>query len=105
MSEVSFNTKEIKQKIEETKKTILEMRSQSKSNVDIESYFFKNDEQFYSRYPYLIKMLIKNDNLEMLDKMIENMQQVEDGNQSLSSTELKLGTELAEKYNLPKPNP
>lgn len=103
MAEVSFNTEEIKKKIEESKKIIDEMKKDSKTSVDIEAFFFKNDELFYNRYPYLIKMLIKNDNLEMLDKMLENMSQVENGNQSLASTELKLGTELADKYNLPKP--
>ena len=103
MSEVSFNTEEIKKKIEDAKTVIQILRSESKTNVEIESHFFKNDEKFYSRYPYLIKLLIKEENLEMLDKMIKNMEEVEKGNQTMASTELKLGTELADQYNLPKP--
>ena len=104
MSEVSFNTGEIKKKIEETKLIIKNLREESKTNVEIEAHFFNNDEDFYRRYPYLIKMLIKNDNPEMLNKMIENMQLIEDGKQTMASTVLKLGNELAVEYNLPKIN-
>ena len=50
MSEVSFNTEEIKKKIEDAKTVIQILRSESKTNVEIESHFFKNDEKFYSRY-------------------------------------------------------
>ena len=39
--------------------------------------------------------------MEFLNKMIDNLVQVEAGQQTFASTELKLGTELADKY-LPK---
>ena len=104
MSEISFNTTEIKTKIDQTKNLIKELRDESKTNVEIEAHFFNNDEDFYRKYPFLIKMLIKNENPEMLNKMIDNMQLIEEGKQTMASTELKLGAELAEKYNLPKPN-
>ena len=99
--EVKFDTKQIKSNIEMFKKIITAMKEESSTDNEIEAFFFNNEQDFYKKYPYLIKKLIKNDNLEFLDKMLENLEKVENGEQSFASTELKLGTELANEY-LPK---
>ena len=97
----SVNTKDLIVKIKEIKEKVSVLKSQNKSDVDIELFFLDNDTEFYENHPYLIKKLIKGDSLEFLDKMINNMKEIEDGNQSLASTELKLGEELAQKYLYP----
>lgn len=99
--EVKFDVNNLKNKIESIKLKITELKEKSTTNNDIEAYFFNNEEQLYQKYPYLIKKLIKNDDLEFLDKMISNLEMVESGEQTFASTELKLGKELADQY-LPK---
>jgi hypothetical protein len=101
--EIKFDTKLIKEKIEYGKTIIEAMRKANNSDSEIEAFFFNNEIEFYQKYPYLIKKLIKNDNLDFLDKMIDNLEKVEQGEQTFASTELKLGKELADEY-LPKQN-
>ena len=101
MSSNNFNLNILKNKIKETQLKIDELKEKNLDEVEIELYFLENEEDFYGEYPYLIKKLIKGGNLDFLDKMISNLQKVEDGEQSLASTELKLGEELAEKYLYP----
>tara|TARA_B100001093_G_scaffold482408_1_gene514023 strand:- start:517 stop:837 length:321 start_codon:yes stop_codon:yes gene_type:complete len=101
MSSNNFNLNILKDKIKETQLKIDELKEKNLDEVEIELYFLENEEDFYGEYPYLIKKLIKGGNLDFLDKMISNLQKVEDGEQSLASTELKLGEELAEKYLYP----
>lgn len=99
--EIKFDTNNIKEKITYATDIINKLKKESKSDSEIEAFFFNEDEQFYQKYPFLIKKLIKADNMEFLNKMIDNLVQVEAGQQTFASTELKLGTELADKY-LPK---
>ena len=94
----------LKDKINQVKQKINEMVKENKTNVEIEMYFLENDAKFYEEYPYLIKKLIKGDGLEFLDVMLNNLQKVEEGEQSLASTELKLGEDLANKYLYPNVN-
>ncbi len=53
---------------------------------------------FYSEYPFLVKKICKKEDLSYLYKMFDNLEQVQHDDKSLSSVELKLGNELAEKY-------
>ena len=91
----------LKVKIKEVQEKISEMVSQKKTEVEIEMFFIENDSEFYEEYPYLVKKLIKGGDMDFLNVMLENLQRVEEGEQSLASTELKLGNELAEKYLYP----
>lgn len=92
---------DLKVKIKEVQEKISEMVSQKKTEVEIEMFFIENDSEFYEEYPYLVKKLIKGGDMDFLNVMLENLQRVEEGEQSLASTELKLGNELAEKYLYP----
>jgi hypothetical protein len=98
---INFDVNEIKEKVQLITEKVNELRSNNVSNIEIESYFFNNEEALYQKYPFLIKKIIKNDNLDFLDKMVSNLQMVETGDQTFASTELKLGEELAKEY-LPK---
>lgn len=96
-----YKISDLKEKIKDVSSKIKELSLENKSEVDIEMYFFENDEKFYEEYPYLIKKLIKGGNMEFLDKMIDNLEKVESGEQGMAATELKLGEELANKYLYP----
>lgn len=99
-----LNVKEMREKINYVQNKISELVKENKNNVDIEMYFLENDSEFYERYPYLIKKLIKGGSLEFLDVMLNNLEKVESGQQTMASTELKLGEDLASKYLYPKVN-
>ena len=105
MSETKkFDIVNLKDKIKQVQKKISEMVKENKTEIEIEMHFLENDSKFYEEYPYLIKKLMKGDGLEFLDVMLNNLQKVEEGEQSLASTELKLGEELANKYLHPEIN-
>lgn len=99
-----LNVKEMREKINYVQNKISELMKENKNNVDIEMYFLENDSEFYEKYPYLIKKLIKGGSLEFLDVMLNNLEKVESGQQTMASTELKLGEDLASKYLYPKVN-
>ena len=50
----------------------------------------------------LINLGCKKEDISMLFKMLTNLDQVEKGEKSLASVELKLGNELADQYIYPK---
>ena len=99
-----LNIKDLRTKIVEVQKKIEEFVKEKKTDVQIEMYFLENDGLFYEKYPYLVKKLIKGDSLDFLDVMLNNLEKVENGEQTLASTELKLGEDLAQKYLYPKVN-
>ena len=53
---------------------------------------------FYSEYPFLVKKVCKKEDISFLHKMIDNLEQVQNVDKSLSSVEYNLGNELATKY-------
>lgn len=101
MSTSDLKVADLKSKIKHVQEKISELINEKKTDVQIEMFFIENDPKFYEEYPYLIKKLIKGGSLEFLDVMLENLQKIEDGDQTLASTELKLGNELADKYLYP----
>lgn len=54
--------------------------------------------KFYQDHPFLIKRLVRQEDMSFLFTMLRNLQQVQEGKQTLASTELKLGDELANKF-------
>ena len=56
---------------------------------------------FYQSHPALVKKLTKQDDISYLYKMLENLEQIEQGKKSMAGVELKLGNELAEQYLAP----
>ena len=53
---------------------------------------------FATNYPFLLKKIVKNEDIEYLYKMLDNLKQVEQGNKKLEDVEMNLGENLAEKY-------
>ena len=101
MSTSDLKVADLKSKIKQVQEKISELIKEKKTDVQIEMFFIENDPKFYEEDPYLIKTLIKGGSLEFLDVMLGNLQKIEDGDQTLASTELKLGNELADKYLYP----
>ena len=99
---IKLKVPDLKVKISEVSAKISELVKENKTEVDIEKHFFENDSDFYERYPYLIKKLIKGGSLEFLDVMIQNLEKIENSELTKASVELKLGEELAQKYLYPK---
>ena len=64
----------------------------------IEMNIMENLPDLYSQYPYLIKKLLKDNDESYLNKFISELEAVVKGNKSLSSVELKLGTELKQQF-------
>ena len=65
---------------------------------DHELVIMESYPEFYQSHPALVKKLCKRDDISYLYKMLDNLEQIEQGNKSLASVELKLGNELAEQY-------
>ena len=75
-------------------------------SYQLELYFIENMPDFYDNFAFLIKKLCREENQDnsFLFKMLDSIDQVNQGNTSLTNVEMKLGEELAEKYLYPALN-
>lgn len=95
----TFNISFIKEYIIKIKQVINEMKNSGNNNIlDHELEIMNKFSDFYDTYPFLVKKICKDDDLEMLNKMFQNLEMVESGESSLASVELKLGNKLAKQY-------
>lgn len=98
----TFEILMIKQKITEINESIKKMECEGKTDsFDFELEIMTQFPDFYQAHPFLVKKLCKRDDITVLYKMLDSLQQVENGDQSLASVELNLGTELADKFIYP----
>lgn len=72
-------------------------------SFELEMYFIDNMMEYYESYPHLIKRLCREENQDnsFLYKMIDNLEQVDRGQKSMTGVELSLSHELADKYLYP----
>jgi len=99
----TFNINNIKENIDKIKQVINEMKKSGNDNIlEHELEIMNKYSEFYDSYPFLVKKICKNDGLDMLDKMFQNLEKVESGESSLASVELNLGNNLAKQYLHPK---
>lgn len=96
-----LSSKELKVKIAQIQEQISKLVKENKTVVEIEMILMESDSDFYERYPYLVKKLVKGGDLQFLDKMLENIEKIEAGEQTQAATELKLGEELANQFLYP----
>lgn len=96
-----LSSKELKVKIVQIQEQISKLVKENKTVVEIEMILMESDSDFYERYPYLVKKLVKGGDLQFLDKMLENIEKIEAGEQTQAATELKLGEELANQFLYP----
>ena len=98
----TFDILMIKQTITEIDESINKMESEGKTDsFDWELEIMTQFPDFYQSHPFLVKKLCKRDDISILYKMLDSLQQVENGTQSLAGVELNLGTQLANKFVYP----
>lgn len=95
----NFDVLTIKQTIIQINDSIKLMEnSGKKDSFEFEMEIMTQYPDFYQTHPFLVKKLCKRDDISVLFKMLDSLQTVQDGTQSLASVELNLGKQLAEKY-------
>ena len=95
---------DLKKKIDIIIEKIAELRKSGiTDSFELELYFIDNMVEYYESYPHLIKRLCREENQDnsFLYKMLDNLEQVNKGEKSMSSVELSLGNELADKFLYP----
>ena len=77
------------------KKKLAEYRKNNiTDHFELEMKILEDLPEQYTNYPFLIKRLCKSEDETYLNKFIESLEQVSNGEKSLSSVELTLGLEL-----------
>ena len=100
-----FDINLIKTTVNEIKITLDKLKEDgSTDEFDNEIKLLELYPDFYDNYPFLVKKICKNSDMDILYKMLEQLEQVENGNKTLNNVELSLGNELAEKYLYPNIN-
>jgi hypothetical protein len=98
----TFNTLSIKEHIVMINEHIKKMELEGKTDVfQFELELLEVFPEFYDKYPFLVKKLCKRGDLSVLYKMIDNLEQIENGNKSMASVEMNLGEDLAKQYLYP----
>ncbi len=101
----TFSLQEIRENVELIKKEVNRMELEGKSDpFDFELELMESMPEFYEAHPFLVKKLCKREDISMLYKMLENLEQVQSGNKSMASVELNLGDQLAKQYLYPSLN-
>ena len=101
-SENSFNIDNIKLHVDLINKLINKLELGGKTEAfDFELEIMTTYPEFYDRHPFLVKKLCKRDDISMLYKMFENLNEIESGNKTLDNVELNLGEDLAQSYLYP----
>ena len=98
----TFNVEMIKDHIKLINMHINKMELQGKKDAfEFELELLEVFPEFYDAYPFLVKKICKRGDLSILYKMLENLDQVEQGNKSLSNVEHNLGEDLAKQFLYP----
>ncbi len=101
----TYTLQEIRENVELIKNEVNRMELEGKSDpFDFELELMESMPEFYEAHPFLVKKLCKREDISMLYKMLENLEQVEQGNKSMASVELNLGDQLAKQYLYPSLN-
>ncbi len=66
-----------------------------------EDYFWNNHSNMMNRYPFLISQLCSSNDTTMLNKMLEQLSEIQNGEKTQSDADKDMGEILAKEY-LPK---
>ena len=98
----TFNINFIKENINKMKELINGMKLSGNNNIlEHELEIMNKYPEFYESYPFLVKKICKCDDMDMLNKMFENLEKIESGESTLENVELNLGNKLANQYLYP----
>ena len=88
----------IKDTINEINNKLIELCKDSDDSYKNEIIILNLYPDFYDKYPFLVKKICKRDDLTILYKMIDSIELINEGKDTISNVEHNLGQELAEKY-------
>ena len=94
----NFNLETIKYHINLIKEYIKDKPKDKETEFKSELYILETYPEFYNEYPFLVKKICKNDDIGMIYTMIEQLNKIQKGEDTLSSVEFKLGKQLANEY-------
>jgi len=98
----TFDILMILENIKLISETIKQMEEKGINNsFDFELKIMEDYPEFYQSHPFLVKKVCSKSDLTMLYKMLNNLQEVENGNKSLASVEMSLGNDLANQFLYP----
>jgi hypothetical protein len=101
----TFNVNMIREHIVLISDYIISMEAAGKTDVfNMEIELLEVFPEFYDQYPFLVKKLCKKDDITVLYKMLDNLEQVEKGDKTMATVEDNLGKELANQYLYPNIN-
>ena len=97
-----FNVFMIREHVKMIQNEIQRMKELGKTDpFDYEMSLLEIFPEFYQQHPFLVKKICSGSDMSMLTKMLDNLEQVQEGNKSLASVELNLGNELANQFLYP----
>jgi hypothetical protein len=104
-SENNFNLIWVRNSINNILKHIEYLISNGNTDsFDIELNIMEKYPEFYEKHPFLVKKMCKQEDLSILNVMLNELENIEKGNKTLSGVELKLGEELANTFLYPSLN-
>ena len=71
---------------------------ENKHYARVEGKLYEKYPLFATNYPFLLKKIVKNEDIEYLYKMLDNLKEIEAGDKKLEDVEKTLGEELVNKY-------
>lgn len=102
---MSYNIKNIRKNITLIESEITQLKSQDITNsFDIEMHILEKFPDFYSSYPFLVKKICKQDNYDIIFSILNQLETVENGENSFTDVEHKLSVDLANKFLYPNIN-
>ena len=66
--------------------------------VDIEKSFINDKPEIQKSFPWICKIIIKNEDLKPIWVMLQKLQEVEDGKVEFKEVERNLGNQLSDKF-------
>lgn len=77
---------------------ILKTLDKKMSDNEIENYFFDKHSEIMDNYPFLVTTLIRNNDRQMLDYMLENLRLMESGAKSSHEADVDIGQKIVDDY-------
>lgn len=97
----NFNLDSIKYHINLIQEYTKDKPKNKETELSSELYIMKNYSDFYNEYPFLVKKICKQDDISMIYNMMEELYNIQNGNDTINNVEKKLGNKLANQYLYP----
>lgn len=92
------NPNVLRQNIKKIKTIIANIKTTISDNYKVELKFLELEPELYEKHLLVIKMIIKSDDLSMLDKMLDALSNIHNNPRTKDNELLKIANELETKY-------